>query len=168
MALPYWIETILSLSAPAGGRNPGRLASQVGVEYNIPIVPPGVYTSFIIGPQAVAAARGLPIYMIIQYQILFGNMVPGAFELTITAGGINAYDGTLSGNQLINGVDTIFFHEPDVDVVYYITNLTAMNQYYQSTSSYLIVQNEKNYNELKSQLEKMQFPYGLPEPLGVD
>lgn len=167
MALSYWIETMLTLSSPAGVKNPGRLVSQVGVEYLFPIVPPGVWTAFVTSPRETAVARGIPIYMIIPYKVNFGYMVPGAFQLTITAGGINAYNGTINGWLMEQGIDMIFFHEPDVQVVYYITNLTALNQYYQQISQYLIVTSEKDYLELKSQLERLHFPYALPEPVEV-
>ena len=164
MALSYWIETMLTLSSPAGAKNPGSLAKQVGVEYLYPIIPPAMDTYFTTTPQEAAAARGFPIYMIIPYSIRFGYLIPGAFQLTLVVGGITAYNGTVTGYQLEQGIDYLFFHEPQKQIIVYITNLTALNQMFQMISQYLIISSEGDYVEFKSQLEKLQFPYALPEP----
>ena len=164
MGLPYWIETFLTLSSPATARNPGRLCSQVGVEYLFPIVPPGLWTRFISTPQMAGATRGLPIYMGIFFKITFGNIVPGVFAMKITAGGGAGYDGTLNGRTLEDGIDTLFFQEPADQLVFYLTNLTDTNQYFQMNSQYLIISSEKDYREFKCQLERLQYPGYLPEP----
>lgn len=155
---------MLSLSSPAGAKNPGRLASQIVVEYLFPIVPPGVWAEFIVSPQSAAAARGLPIYMIINYRIKFGYMVPGAFQLTASYGGSAGYTGTMTGHQLEEGADILVFQEPDIQIIFYIVNLTNLNQYFQMNSHYLIITSENDYKEFKNQLERLHFPYQMPEP----
>jgi len=163
MALSYWIETLLSLSNPPGSRTPGTLARQVGVEYLYPLIPPGLSTYFITTPQIAAQVRGFPMYMGIFYRIRFGYMVPGAFRLTLIAGGIVAYDGTLTGYTMEQGIDYLYFMEPQSSTVAYITNITSMNQRFQMISQYLIISSEEDYRTLKAYLEALQFPYKLPE-----
>jgi len=163
MALSYWIETMQTLSSPAGALQPGTLARQVGVEYLFPIVPPGMaafWRTSVVG----GGTRGFPVYMAVFFRIRFGYMVPGAFQLTLIAGGITAYNGTLTGYTLEEGIDYIYFMEPDTVTTAFITNLTNLNQRYEMISQYLIISSEGDYVEFKRQLEKMQFPYSLPEP----
>lgn len=167
MALSYWVETMLTLSSPAGAKNPGRLVKQVGAEYLFPIVPPNTDASFITTPQQAAVIRGLPIYMLILYRIRFGYIVPGAFFLTLVTGGITAYQGTITGYGMEEGIDYLYFMEPDTTTIAYITNLTPLNQRFEMTSQYLIITSERDYTELKNQLEKLNFPYSLPEPWEV-
>lgn len=163
MALSYWIETMLTLSSPAGAKNPGRLARQVGVEYLYPLVPPFTETFFTTVPQEAAKLRGLPIYMLIMFRLRFGYMVPGAIMLTLISGGLTNFSGTISGYTLEEGADFLIFAEPQTTITAYITNLTPLNQYFEMISQYLIISSENEYKEFKRQLEKMQFPYAMPE-----
>lgn len=163
MALSYWIEAMLSLSNPAGTNTPGTLARQAGGEYLFPLIPPNFTVYFVTDIQAGIRLRALPIYMLVMYRVRFGYMVPGAFQLTLVTAGLTAYNGTLTGHFQEEGIDYLFFLEANSALVAYITNLTPMNQYFQMLSQYLIISSEADYVEFKRQLEKMHFPYALPE-----
>lgn len=160
--LPYWIETILSLRKP-GGDEPGNLAKLVAAEYLFPLIPPNTAASFTTTTLPGRNFRGLYAYAEIFYRVQFGNILPGVFQFTAVLSGDTAYNATVTGSSLEQGINYMFFMTPNRNLTSYITNLTNQNQYFEMTSQYLVISTEKDWQTLKKYLLEMQFPYKLPD-----
>jgi hypothetical protein len=159
------IETLQSLSRP-NTKEPRGLVEDVGAEYLFPIVPPLTATLFntTIGGTTVTGRRSTN-YAEIFYKIDFGFLVPGVFRLSIFAGGVEAYNGTLQGNILQHGIDYLYFLTPEKSLTVYITNLTNLNQTFEMTSRFLAIANSEDWAEIKKQIKLLNFPYKFPEEI---
>ena len=156
--------------ARQGSDQPGTLLSHVGVEFLYPIVPPGLETHLTtnvngVGGRGIGSTTTFQAYCDIMFRINFGYLIPGAFRMTIVAGGITAYDGTITGTQLEEGIDYLYFLKGNSNVEFYLTNLTNLNQRFEMTSQFLVCTNEEDFRDLRNQLRAIKFPHPIPEVL---
>lgn len=161
--LPFWIERMLSYNQSDTTKEPGKLVKQFGSEYLYPIIPPGYQSTFLITPSNEKYAKGIQAYALIFYRLRFGYIQSGAFNLTLIPGGSKEYDGTISGYQLENGIDYLFFCTTDTTINWSLTNLTPNNQFFEMTSQYLIVSTKTDWELLKQKLYQEGFPYPIPQ-----
>ncbi|MHB8084333.1 MAG: hypothetical protein ACYDHZ_00710 [Dehalococcoidia bacterium] len=171
-SMSYWIEYMLSLPGSEDSVDPGKLVYQVGVDYVFPVVPPNTAASLVTAPPGTppgASSRGTtsftgyyPAEALIFYRMKFGYVDPGAFKLTIIGGGTTAFDGTLTGSFLEEGIDYLYFLTKVDSAKAYFTNLTNVNQYLQLNSQYLVVPSSQNWELLKKYLRQAHFPIPIP------
>lgn len=169
--LPYWIETMRTMPRQGSGE-PGNLLAHAGAEYLFPLIPPGFEAHVLEGGSNALTTtqnRGLgtpqvpTAFAYIFFKINFGYLVPGAFRMQVKIGGVNAYDGTLTGTQLEDGINMLYFMKGDSAVDFYMTNMTNLNQRLEMTSQALLCANEEDYQDMVNQLHGIKFPYPVPE-----
>lgn len=157
MSLPYWVEELLTMSAP-NTNLPSTLCYHTGVEYLYPMIPPNLSTYFITAPTQTARVRGIQIYGFIHFRMTPGFIMPDVFRLTAVTRGITAYDGTLTGYHLALGFDDLIFVSEDSQLVTYITNMSPMNQYFEMISEYLVVPSEENWKMMLDYMRRIHLP----------
>ena len=164
--LSFWSETLMTLTRQ-GSDQPGNLLAHVGVESLFPIVPPGFETHVNsnlheVPIRGIGTPTDVAAYSKIFFRINFGYMIPGAFRMTIVTGGITAYDGTLTGTQLEEGIDLLYFLMGNSSVQFSLTDISSVNQRFEMTSQFLVCYNEEDFRDLKNQIRAIKFPYPIP------
>ena len=135
MALSYFIEELLSLQRPGGGR-----LLHVGIsQFIIPLFPPNTTITFSTGPLGTD-------YAYIGYGASFGPaMVPSAFYGWGQQYGSRQYEGILTGWFTGRELDALIFVTSAEPAVGQVQNRTPLFQYYEYIAFVITIASEADY-----------------------
>ena len=93
-------------------------------------------------------------HLVVEVYYAFSpRIVPGAFTINRLYRGVSILSGTLTDLLISQGYNTwqeIMATDP---VITYITNTTAVAQYYETLSMYLIVEKKEDWTELRTLID---------------
>jgi len=159
MGLPYVIEYLLSLERPGGS---GRLVAQGASQTIIPQFPPNTSVTLTAYPYLNDWGY-IPFY-----SALSPGMVPGAFSGWGQYWGARQYTGILGSWFVMPGsLDSFLLVTQDQPALAQITNLTAVNQYYEGISMFLVISDEEDWQLIRRALKRINQEEAIyaPPPL---
>lgn len=157
MSLPFAIEYLLTLERPGKG----RLVYVGYTQIVVPIFPPN--TSIILTTTPWGNDFGF-----IPYYAGFGpTMVPDAFNVQIQQYGTANYRAaitawTATGLYQIEGFLLVTQAEPTITT---ITNISALNQYYEGFSFYLRISSEEDWGLVQEALAQLKRLNAVQPPI---
>lgn len=145
MGLPYFIEYLLTLERPGGGR-----LVHIGLTQTIvPAFPPGYTLTYHSAPQNNR-------YACLWFRShLSPNIVPGAFTGWGQQYGASLMNGTLS--ELVVGQQSDYYiivtdAEPYIGQ---LTNVSGLNQYFEGVTAYLDIETKEDMKLVRMHLERL-------------
>ncbi len=143
MALSAAIEYLLTVKTPEGR----QIVSQAGFQVYIQLFPAGQRVVLNIPP-----APG--DYANILYQIGWSDEVnPGIFHDVLSVQGGNSIEVVLTSDWLREKADLFSIVTAAVPAHEFITNLSGLNQFYESTIAYLSIRNESDFKLVFDKLQ---------------
>lgn len=149
MALPYFIEYLLTLQRPGGGR-----LVHVGLTQTIlPSFPPNTTLDYQSRPRAAN-------YGTLWFRSHFSQaMVPNAFTAWGQQYGAMWMTGTLTQLILSEPADYYILVTRAEPFLGSITNITNLNQYYEGITAFVNIRTEEDFRLLRIELEKLKTSY---------
>lgn len=144
MILSPAVEYLLSRVDPGGGRP----FPQEGTQLLIPIFPPNTTLSL----------EGYPTgdYAHIIYGVGFGsNMVPDAFTGYVQIWGGRYVSGTFTTRVLGSEIQGFVWTTMYQPLVFYITNVSGLNQVFELVYTYIRITSEENYFAVLEELRHL-------------
>lgn len=145
MGLPRAIEYLLTLEHPGGA---GQLVHTGVTQSIVPVFPPNTSIILSTSPKA-------DDYALLPYYSGFGPaMVPDAFTVYIEQYGAAAYSATIT-SWMYSGLFPIESYIPVTQnhpSIVGITNVTTLNQYYESFSFFLRIATEQDWDVIQEAL----------------
>ena len=145
MGLPYFIEYLLTLERPGGGR-----LTHVGLTQTIiPIFPPATTLNYQSRPR-----QGM--YATIWFKSLFSPvMVPNAFTLWGQQYGAMWMSGTVTQLIIEQGAEYLIMVTEGEPYLGSITNVSGLNQYWEGTTVFLNIASEEDLKLVRAELRKL-------------
>lgn len=130
------IEYLLALTRPGGG----KLVRFGGVQITVPVFPPGMSITWAITPYFDAFAC-------IEYLHRFSpSIVPNAFNFNSTHRGMLLQTGLISTIVTVESHNTWIEVTEQEPITTTITNVSGVNQFFESGESFLIIDSEEDLN----------------------
>ena len=144
-SLPYPIAYIMTLQRPGGGElaylgetiiRANTWPANISATYNVfPL--PGNYAS-------------------IYFKMGFSQMmIPDAFYVTAQQYGSRFYSANVSTLLLSYGIDYYAVVKENVPAITTVTNLTAVNQFFEEGNQLVVIRTKKDYNIIMEALDRM-------------
>lgn len=133
------VEYLLALEKPGGG----KLTRFGGVTVTLPVWPPGLSITFTLTPYFNTFAS-------IEYWHRFSpSIVPGAFNFASSHRGIQVQLGILGTVHTSESHNTWIEITEAEPIVTTIINVSGVNQFFENTESFLIVDSEDDFKAIR-------------------